>query len=395
LGGFFQQLYGNDVDGAPSIASSRNRKFTQELRLTTPLGSKADWLIGAFFGHESSPDTLTGVLAQDTSTGQNVANFQSIVSPVTYEEYALFSDLTLHLTNRFDLQIGGRQSHINQSEGQTISGDAVGGQSLVVPDVTAHLNAFTYLFTPQFRISSNLMSYARLASGYRAGGANVNPGVPPQYEPDKTKTYELGLKGSAGEGALSFDASVYYIDWTNIQLQVISAPVPPLIPQSYIANSGGAKSQGVELTLESRPHRGTSLRLSGSWDDAVLTSALPANSAVLGADGDRLPYSARFSGSFSAEQTFPIAGGMDGYVGGTVSYVGHRQGEFPPGGARGELPAYTKTDLLAGLRVKSWDAHLYVNNLADERGIMFFVPVNTTQYIQPRTIGLEWRYTFE
>jgi iron complex outermembrane recepter protein len=87
-------------------------------------------------------------------------------------------------------------------------------------------HSFTYLLTPRYRFSPNLMVYARVASGYRPGGPNptcVLYPVPCQYAPDKTRNYELGLKAQTQEHRLSFDASVYYIDWRNIQLQVAQA----------------------------------------------------------------------------------------------------------------------------------------------------------------------------
>ena len=68
------------------------------------------------------------------------------------------------------------------------------------------------------------MAYARVASGYRPGGPNISGiGVPAQYQPDKTKNYEMGLKGDMLGRTLSIDASVYYIDWSNIQVRLITA----------------------------------------------------------------------------------------------------------------------------------------------------------------------------
>ena len=53
---------------------------------------------------------------------------------------------------------------------------------------------------------SELMAYARFASGYRAGGPNSNfdifLGIPKAFEPDETKNYELGFKGFEANGWL-------------------------------------------------------------------------------------------------------------------------------------------------------------------------------------------------
>src|SRR5258708_36136624 len=101
-------------------------------------------------------------------------------------------------------------------------------------------------------MSNDLMVYARLASCYRAGGPNPVSSVfslPPSYKPDTTKNYELGLKGDVANHKLTIDASVYYIDWKDIQLQVTD----PVSFQIYFANGSRAKSEGVELSVEARP----------------------------------------------------------------------------------------------------------------------------------------------
>src|SRR6185312_9647776 len=104
-------------------------------------------------------------------------------------------------------------SQIRQTNQETNSGPFVTALELqtspqVGPEFTSRENAFTYLVTPQYKFSPDLMAYARVASGYRAGGPNPAFGVPPQYAPDKTYNYELGVKADQWDHKISFDASV-------------------------------------------------------------------------------------------------------------------------------------------------------------------------------------------
>src|SRR3546814_10803175 len=62
-----------------------------------------------------------------------------------------------------------------------------------------------------------------MAKAYRPGGPNVVPagapaGTPTTYDPDTVTSYELGFKGETADGTFGLDASVYHIDWNNIQL---------------------------------------------------------------------------------------------------------------------------------------------------------------------------------
>ncbi len=149
------------------------------------------------------------------------------------------------------------------------------------------------------------MVYGRVASGYRPGGPNAlcnDVEIPCQYKPDKTVNYEIGAKGNVLDRALSYDLSVYYIDWKDLQV----TQVVPAGTNNYNANASRARSRGAEASFEARPARGLTLTLWGAYTDAVLREGFSALVAVYGARGDRLPYSSRWSGRFGANQAWPI-----------------------------------------------------------------------------------------
>lgn len=304
-GPYTQAQFG--VTGTPLVEDDRTTKFTQELRLSAPIGQNFDWLLGAFYSHEYS-DYDFRYMAENPATGAVLGQDLNTNWWVTFSEYAAFADLTYHVTDRFDIQVGGRDSHIMETYKEVDTGYFVplfyGVPSPVIrPEVDSTANAFTYLVTPRFRVSSDFMMYARLASGYRAGGPNAvyaGPGTPPHYDPDKTQSYEIGAKGDFLDRTLSVDASVYYIDWKDIQISLIN----PQTGITFNANGSQAKSQGVELSVESRPL--TDLTISGwvAWDDAVLTQPFPPTAATHAASGDRLPTAAASPVTYHSSRIF-------------------------------------------------------------------------------------------
>lgn len=378
---------------------TRTDKFSQELRLATPIGTHFDWLGGMFYTHENSPFAFD--LLSANSAGEPVGLFYHSGFHSVYAEWAGFTDLTWHVTGTFDIQFGGRESQIRQTFEKKAWGPFVTQvqnrpSPVIIPEIRAREQAFTYLITPSWKISQQLMVYARAASGYRTGGINSVLGAidfPTSYQPDLTHNYELGAKGSAFDRRLSFEASVYYIDWKQIQLTLTD----PVTGQSYSDNASRAKSQGIELSAQFTPVNG--LRVGGwiSWNDAALSENFPVNSDAYGVSGDRLPYSSRFAANTSLDYEFPL-GPFTANVGGTVSYVGSRIGAFTSSPERQVLPSYTKTDVQAGMRWNQWTLNLYVNNLADRRGIMgggIGTPIPSTfGLIPPRTVGLSLAQTF-
>jgi len=318
--------------------------------------------------------------------------------PSTFEEYAIFTDLTYHITDRFDVQVGVRESENLQDNSSIQTGPYVKtvlGKTSPLVQAPLHIkaDAFTYLLTPRFKISDNLMIYARLASGYRAGGPNAVAGVPPQYNPDTTKNYEVGAKGTFFDGLLTVDGSLYHIDWKNLQLSLTGAT------GGYKGNGGVAKSEGAEISVELRPWTGGTIGGFVSWNNAELTGAFPANSTVAGNPGDRLPFASRYNANLSVTQDFPITSDVTGFIGGSLSYVGDRKGVFRGKGlARQLYPEYTQVDLRAGVNYQDWSVNLFANNLSDERGLLDggLGQTNAASFsvIQPRTVGLSVTRSF-
>jgi iron complex outermembrane recepter protein len=388
----FSSVFGSLVEKQYQVASvgyfdyDNISKFSQELRLAGSLWQNLDWLIGGFYTHENSPDREF-FPAQIPATGQSVGLYWYLPYGSRFEEEAAFADLTYHFTDRFDVQVGGRESRDTNTQVESIqSGPFIGPTPSITPQIEAKTDAFTYLVTPRFAISPELMVYARVASGYRPGGPNPSPGggVPPKYNSDKTQNYEVGLKGDFLDHKLFVDASIYYIDWKDIQIQRTEVV-------TFNTNGSRAKSEGVELSLTSRPLTGLTATAWVVYDDAVLTQAFPPGPAY-GVAGDRLPNTSKWSANVSLEQEFPLGANATGFVGGTVSYVGDRLSVFTATADRQDFPAYTKTDLRAGVKWDSWTTNFYANNVADVRGLLNggvgFDPHFAYVYIQPRTVGV-------
>jgi iron complex outermembrane receptor protein len=380
-------------------------RFSQEIRANASFGSRWDWLLGAFYSREKN-DLVQNWLARDFTTGSIAGQWYYTENDFDFDERAAFANLTYHVTDSFDVQFGARQSESRKSLSTPVrSGPYMErflGGITSVPRTDSKETSFTYLVTPSIKLSPDVLVYARLASGYRPGGPNVNCGTlnqPCEYDPDRTISYEAGLKGSILGRALSFDASVYRIDWKDIQVLVLDPAVSASI---FTDNGNSAKSEGIELSVESRPWPGGTVFGWISYGDAVLTEAFPPPAARLsyGVSGTRLPFSSRESGSLSIQQELPFVG-RKAFVAATVSYVGDRFSAFAASATapRERFPAYAKIDLSTGFRTDSWTVNAYLNNVGDKRGVLFggLGTFDATGFnlIQPRTLGLSVTRTFE
>lgn len=405
----FTQVYGGlaqsyfAVPSASELNLFDTRKFTQEIRLASSGNRVFEWLLGGFYSHEHTPVEQT-FFANDSATGVPVGTLIDYSEPITISDYAIFADLTVHFTDQFDVQLGGRETWNRQTYNETDAGRLVPSfdgttSPYVQPAERLDTNAFTYLLTPRVRVLPDFMVYARFASGYRNGAPNFEAQllhVPAAVAPDKVYNYELGVKGDFLTHRLIFDASAYYIDWRHIQVLVLSNIFNP-----YNTNGGNAKSQGLELSVQARPADGLRITTAASFTDAELTQNFPASAVAIGFAGNRLPYSSRFSGSLSLDQDIFRTAAGTAFVGATLSYVGAREAEFvsSPTQPRLSFPGYAQLDLRAGERLDSWSFNLFVNNVSDKKGLVgggvgdAEAPYYAT-YIQPLTFGLSLTRTF-
>jgi len=390
------------VYGAPMVTQSNLNKVSEEMRFSGHLGQNTDWVAGGFYTDETgSPIQRQVVSVADQNTGEPVGDWYNGVTNDRFKQYAGFADLTYRFSRQLDLQVGVRETHTEENR-HTVQGGPVFETTTpqIVKGDTSN-NSFTYLFTPRFKLSDDVMAYARLASGFRPGGINALPpsligAAPSSFGPDKTYNYEAGLKGDFLDRRLSIDTSVYYINWQGMQIQLTENGF------GVIANAGSAKSEGVEFAFHATPLLG--LTISGwlDYDNAVLMSNFPASSTAYGVEGEELPSTSKWSAQLAVRQSFPLSREITGFVSADANYVGDRMSNFAPCASssttscapspREELPAYTKVDLRAGVEYGSWTTSLYVNNIGNSQGIVngglgYFTPY-VYIIIPPRTVGL-------
>jgi outer membrane receptor protein involved in Fe transport len=400
--GPFAQAFGPNFTAAFVFPDSHARSWTQEVRAIAPIG---DWLtlqVGGFYRADRSESDQT-YPAVDPTTGALGGNLIRLQTLTHSYEKALFADGVAHVTDKLDVEVGARQSWLKGVNNFT----TLSGLFYPVPNTSPRSenknDAFTYLATARYKFSPNLMVYARAASGFRNGGGVSNPtptttcviiNVPCAYNPDKTKNYELGVKGSALDNMLSFDISAYYIDWSGIQF----LQTQPVTFNTYTANGGQAKSEGIEFSFTARPSRMLSISAWAAYNNAVLTENFPVTSAAYGVKGDRLPNSSKYSANVSIDYRFELGDTTTAFIGGALNYIGDSVGIFQPTAARQNFDDYVKLDANAGLNFGTWSLNAYINNITDEHvaigGGLGTFPPYAFRFIQPRNYGLSIAKTF-
>ena len=373
-------------------------RLTQEFRIASAGQTRLQYIAGLFYSNERN--RIDQQLAPATyATGQLMPSLPSLLIAnvqQNYTQYAAFANVTFNLTDRFDIGAGGRFSHNEQNLVEMQSGTLAGGTGTSVSNSTDTETPTTYSFTGRYHIDPAEMIYASIASGFRAGGPNIN--YPPghrSFDPDTTINYEVGLKSEWLNNRVTVNPALYYIDWSKIQ---VFETTPNGL--TYFTNGGRASSKGLEVSLEVVPVNGLHVTGNVSYDDAKLTENAPQNT-FYGFAGDQLPFAAEWTAYIAADYVRPITDTISVFSGLSAIYTGARLIDFAPvaGVPRLPLPAFTTLDLRFGAKFERLRATLFVRNVGDKRGFVGgtdFTAGTTNSpkgpweaaLITPRTIGI-------
>ena len=390
--------------------ASKIKRFSQEFRVSDSfLNGRLDAQVGGFFTHENDLLTIPGYFFFNKTTGATVSpnlfpgttKFLGAEIASRYTEYSGYANLDLHITDRFDIIGGVRESENQQHFFEEYDGTFIAILALLQGQLYHPLTEsgqftghdFNYLVSPRFKIDDNNMVYARVADGYRPGGPNALPsnlGQPTTFQPDTVTSYEAGYKGQWFDRSLSLNLALYWNEWDKIQIQTSLAGF------QYFVNGGKARTRGVEFAAQWHPTRGLTFGLNGAYTNANLTTDAPAAGGV---NGDELPFVPKWTGAITADYNWQIHDGWTADVGGSVNYIGDRRSGFTEAcksvSCVTTVPSFTTFNVNAGVTHGPVTFQAFIRNVGNSHGIIY-VPVlsdpvltnyNTASVIPPRTFG--------
>ncbi|HET9335691.1 MAG TPA: TonB-dependent receptor [Sphingomicrobium sp.] len=372
-------------------ATLLQKKWTEEIRLTSASSNRFEWMIGFFYTDEDNRhDQIVHAFDNDGEILDFFDPFAIVALPNKYKEYAMFGNATYKFTERFHLTGGMRWARNEQTFNQVtqipLIGLDIGGPG------ESEENVFTFSISPQFNINRDAMVYARVASGYRPGGPNVAlPGFPATVDSETVTSYEAGVKARFLDRMVSLDAAVFLLDWNDLQVgQAFADGINGLV------NAGAARSKGFEAALQVFPAPGLTLGANFAYADAECTQTTPNCN-----DGDRLPGIPKASGAVTASYDFPLSSTVEGHFGGALRIVGDRISAVESDATSIPVDGYTTLDLNASVTFdEKWTLRAYARNLFDVEGRITSSSATTnpgfisTVPLQPRTIGLAAEVSF-
>jgi len=426
--GFYTDQYDNTL---PLLPSREGQVDTVEARFLSHTDQDRffDWLVG--FWYESTDVDASQIAFYDSFDGSTLNLFEGGFGvpffagiPIAdgditgdfnrfYEssEIAVYGELAMHLTDKTTLTLGYRRSDIENDTGFDIAdGTFDGGRAATIGLPTkAQQDVNTYKVKFEYALSDDILLFSQATSGYRIGGisnpAAVTPGtvIPPSlYESDDLWNYEVGAKTAWLEGRLIANLSAYYINWSDIQLEVLDESFA-----RFVDNVGKAEIRGLELESTFAVTDVLTVGLNVNYSEAELAETYDPDgsgpSAPVALAGDPLPGSADLTYSAFADWRQSISPEWDLTGGVFYRYVDERTSTLSAAATvlgAFTSPAYDRLDLRVGLaHAGGVNITLFADNLLNEIGeLSRFRGGSLVQVISvtnPRTVGLRLSKQFE
>lgn len=328
------------------------------------------------------------------------------------DSIALFTDFTLHATDKLDLTIGGRYTRDDIES--TFFAIGVAGaprfpNAAFGEDTVRNSDTFDD-FSPRlglsYQISDDVGLYGMVSKGYKAGGFSlgVNTGADPNTpinEPFKEETllnYEIGLKSEWLDRRLRLNASAFYLDWEDLQLETFFflTPGDPTSNIELTINVQDAEAMGFEIELAALPTENFLITAGVGVVDTEITSndtARLSGNLTVNLQGEPLPRSPELTWNITGEYTWPFSNNNEFYLRGEVFFQdeqfstiedvtylqtsnaqifdngGNQIGQIPDrsDGFPFINPDHTVVNLRAGFVLEdSWEFNFYVENATDE-----------------------------
>ncbi|WP_374571994.1 TonB-dependent receptor [Phenylobacterium sp.] len=428
------------------------RTYSDELRLSSTGKNRIDYVVGLYlFGSDlaylQNATLLEGanrvVAGGATFTPGDNANSQF---SQTTKSAAVFGQATWNVTDALRVTGGLRYSYDHKkAEASSVSQNIFTGgaasplfglvrfPSFTVSGLKRTEDSTTWSAGVQYDVAPRVMVYLTAGSGFKNGGFNARAtSAPWDFGPERSQTYEVGVKSRLFDGRMLLNADVFQMELKDYQLSTLNAATGTGF---VVGNAGDAKISGLEMDMQARPLSPLSITGNLSWTRSeysdypagpcISTYTPTGSSPPPGAPqpnplfpkscdytGYPLAYAPRLTGALHARWEQPFRdSGYNWFVSGGASYTGgqYLDATLDPRSWQG---AYALYDASFGFeaddgawRLSVWGKNLgnkayFVNETAQLSGA--YISAGGTAaangyvgwYGAPRTFGVELSHKF-
>jgi len=323
--GYISEYNGSAVNkyaGYIITDNGTHEQWSHELKYNTDLlDDRVHLVTGLYYLKEKSDDRQTSF--SGGTTAFRLIQDQHLL-PQT-ETGAFYAQADFDVTDQLTLTAGGRYTIETKKVGYLASEEfpGFGYDSADVAAFGIPLKRTYRKFTPRvavnYKINPDVMVFASATNGFKSGGWNGGTASPANavlFDPEKTWSFEGGIKSELFGRKLRFNATGYFARTKDLQVTAaVNSPITGTIAQLPF-NAGTFEAYGIEI--ESTAKFGNlSLFANPSFMHGEYTYIVPTSTTLTTAFKPVRVPSFQFSGGAAYE--VPVDA-LDGMLGASVTY---------------------------------------------------------------------------
>ncbi|WP_288415454.1 TonB-dependent receptor [uncultured Novosphingobium sp.] len=320
-------------------------QVSAEVRLASPQNQALTYQVGGFLWYSKNTQDFTRsdiTCARSTSpvdvTGGQPCNLADTVntlfptatseSKVSFSNWAVFGQATYEFVEGLRMTLGGRYTHddvrythFRGPARNATNGVITGGAGLSTVGAGGTLpngngtnlsrgqtdaSNFSGRAVLQYDVAKDVMVYGSYTRGYKGPAFNVffNHTAPTNstpIDPEKSNSYEVGLKSQFFDRMVQVNATAFLVDYTGFQANNFLLLNGAVV--TNLTNAGSVRSKGFEVDTTFAPTEGLTFRANLAYADAKVRrfNPNPLTNAPDARDGTRLPLAPKFSYTVGAD----------------------------------------------------------------------------------------------
>jgi len=287
------RVFDNDLIGNLDLLKRTNKydgnSWSFEARLEAT-GGAVDWVVGAMYAEDEQKQKNDVAISTDpTATIVKDGVTYGFLPPFPeglglalnakdfkVESAAAFVDFTWHVSDQLELIAGAR--YTNDSVKKEYAAQGIAPSCGCGPPDPNFFPSFINFPRPvaksddsfddvsprvglRFAFSDDASVYATISKGYKAGGSSTGNdtqhGDAPlaiPYDAEELWNYEVGIKTEFADNRVRLNASVFYMDWKNLQVEAFRFLTPGDLSSNFEQTVNvDSEAKGVEVELLTAP----------------------------------------------------------------------------------------------------------------------------------------------
>ncbi|HQX79879.1 MAG TPA: TonB-dependent receptor [Steroidobacteraceae bacterium] len=266
------------------------------------------------------------------------------------------------------------------------------------------------LVSANYQFTDDVMGYARVSTGYKAGGFSPRAPFLAKFDPEKATAYELGLKAEWFDRRLRTNLSLYQTDYKDLQVQQFQSGTGGSV--GYTVNAAEATFRGFELEVVAKLSEGLMVDAAYGYTDPKYDRYLfrdPVTDIISDvADVARFSALAKYNWHVGAEYTFaPFSAGR---LSARLDWSEQAERYFYPLDSINIFNEQVKDPGTENLRARlaltemplgagTWEVALWGDNLTDHNNVGYGIDFGGLgfgglHYSEPRRYGIDVKVRF-